>query len=99
MRILLSGPSPWPESGGGYTFSQDIFQALTRAEGHQHQFYVMDAGQLPPILLKRFSKIQVRQGVFSRCLNWLFREAKRCIKRCIGLGVGHEAPFPDRPKG
>ena len=63
-----------------------------RAEGHQHQFYVMDAGQLPPILPKRFSKIQVRQGVFSRCLDWLFREAKRCIKRCIGLGVGHEAP-------
>jgi hypothetical protein len=32
--------------GGGYPFSQDIFQALVRAEGlqHQHQFYVMDSG-------------------------------------------------------
>jgi hypothetical protein len=44
VRILLLGLSRWPESEGGYPFSQDIFQALVRAEGLQHQFYVMDSG-------------------------------------------------------
>ena len=47
MRILLLGLSLGPESGGGYTFSQDIFQALMRAEGHKHQFYVIDSGAPP----------------------------------------------------
>ena len=48
MRILLLGLSLSPESGGGYTFAQDVFEALMRTEGHQHQFYVIDSGRLPP---------------------------------------------------
>jgi glycosyltransferase involved in cell wall biosynthesis len=87
MRVLLLGLSLRPESGGGYTFSRDVFQALIRAEGHQHHFYVLDSPALPPTLPKTFSRISVSQRV--RCLSWLLHETKRRVKQPLKLGGGH----------
>jgi glycosyltransferase involved in cell wall biosynthesis len=93
MRVLLLGLSLRPESGGGYTFSQDVFRALMRAEGHKHQFYVVDSPQLPPSLPKTFSRIPVSQRAFRHGLARLLATAKRCAKRYLGLGGGGQAAF------
>src|SRR5215207_5575214 len=86
MRILLLGLSLSPECGGGYTFSRDVFEALARAEGHKHQFYVLDSGQLPSILPKAFFRIGVSPNALDRRLDWLMHEAILRIKRLIGRG-------------
>ncbi len=88
MRVLLLGLSLRPESGGGYTFSQDVFRALMRAEGHKHQFFVVDSPQLPSALPKTFSRIPVSQRAFRHGLAWLLAMAKRYARRYLGLGGG-----------
>ena len=73
MRVLLSGVSTDPQSGGEYTFTSEIFNALTRAESHGHQFYLLHSGSSPLILPKPFSKISISRSLFSRCIDRLSR--------------------------
>ena len=93
MRVLLLGLSLHPEFGGGYTFAQDIFEALVRAEGHPHQFYIIDAGQLPPNLPKTFSRIEVSPSAFTRSSGRVLHETILWAKRLLGQGR-HRVVFP-----
>ena len=86
MRILLLGLSLKPECGGGYTFSRDVFEALARTEGHKHEFYVLDFGQLPAILPKTFCKIPISPNALDRRLDWLMHKAILRVKRLMGRG-------------
>ena len=98
MRILLLGLSLKPECGGGYTFSRDVFEALARTEGHKHEFYVLDFGQLPAILPKTFCKIPISPNALDRRLDWLMHKAILRVKRLMGRGR-HRVFLPRVPKG
>jgi glycosyltransferase involved in cell wall biosynthesis len=93
MRVLLLGLSLHPQSGGGYTFARDIFEALLRADDHQHQFYAIDSGQFPPNLPETFSRIQISQSIVTRYSDWVIHRATRRVKRLIGRGR-HRPFFP-----
>ncbi len=86
MRILLLGLSLGPESGGGYTFAQDVFEALMRTDGHRHHLFVIDAGQPLPSLPDTFSAIQVSQSVFTRYSGRIIHKAILAVKRLMGRG-------------
>ena len=97
MRVLLLGLSLSPQSGGGYTFAQDVFEALMRTEGHRHRFFVIDAGQLSRSLPETFSAIRVSQSVLSRYSSRAAHRAILRVKRIIGRGR-HRVVFPKLSK-
>jgi len=96
MRILLLGVNALGDSGGGYTFSQDVYQALLRvSEKYSHRFFLFDSTskngsnrELP----RHISTIPAERSFLRRLAERFAYEAKRRMPSASG-GIRWEAPY------
>ena len=90
MRILLLGIEIAPEEGGGYTLSQDIFEALQNsADASRHRFFVLASeigSEREARLPEAFVSIRVTRSRLRQMADEIAYDVKRIWRLWKRLG-------------
>jgi glycosyltransferase involved in cell wall biosynthesis len=81
MKIAVYVSGYQPETGGGYTFENDIFEALLRRRGNfRHGFAVLSQPAAQEALARRIHDTSITVHAVSRSrLQWIFETATRAL--------------------